>query len=144
MLGALNAMIWTWMKLWFGTGVTQCFIYSASGGVKVHCQHCFHTSMHIYLPNNLFCHFFACMKSTKHASKIKTFLHGWKFITDRLSRKVENINLDHCFAKNFILCESGPIKEPEKNFCNWPIFARQEMKLAFAKLTIEPTFPMLS
>jgi len=31
-----------------------------------------------------------------------------------MSRKVEKINLDHCFAQNLILCGSGPIQEPQK------------------------------
>ena len=32
-----------------------------------------------------------------------------------MSRKVEKINSDHCFAQNLILCGSGPIQEPQKN-----------------------------
>ena len=32
-----------------------------------------------------------------------------------MSRKVEKINSDHCFAQNLILCGSGPIEEPQKN-----------------------------
>ena len=61
-----------------------------------------------------------------------------------MSRKVEKINSDHYFAQNLILCGSGPIQEPQKNVAKRPIFAKQEMKLAIAKLTIEYIFPMLS
>jgi hypothetical protein len=103
--------------------------------VEVDWHHCFLTWMQTYLPyhccvtffsfllyekvcsySKFWIYFLVCKKSTKHASKIKKCLRGWKFITHRiLSRKVEKINSDHCFAQNLILCGSGPIQEPQKN-----------------------------
>ena len=119
------------MKLGFATGVTQCFVHNASGGGL--------TSLFPHLNANLspiplLCHFFFISfvrKSVlefeilnlffglleKYEARIKNqnFFTWMKVYNSQMSRKVEKINSDHCFAQNLILCGSGPIQEPQKN-----------------------------
>ena len=78
--------------------------------VEMNWHHCFLTWMQTYLPYHCCVTFFsfllyekvrsnskfwtcflACKKSTKHASKIKTFLRGWKFITHRWVGKLKKL-----------------------------------------------------
>ena len=129
-LMSLTRKIWTWMKLGFATGVTQCFVHNASGGGLTS----LFPHLNAYLsPISLFCHvfvisfvqksvfkfeilnlFFGLQEKYKACIKIQNFFTWMKVYNSLMSRKVEKINSDHCFAQNLILCGSGPIQEPQK------------------------------